>query len=769
MRRHAIYLSLLGLLWPGIAAAVENTAGHAWDGSLAPPVHRFALFDENGQEVVPQSTRAMPFSTRNSCGSCHSYKTVCGGWHWSSSKGVSAGRKGEPWFLLDYKTGTQLPLSYRGWSGTWKPDQLGISPWQFTRLFGHHLPGGDMAEPADDDTDPNSRWDLSGKLEINCLACHSSSHTEDMSEWARQIARENFRWAATAASGIGDVDGIASRMPDSWRIADGPNPDDKEFAVAPSVRYDVTRFDKKHRTVLEVTRKPADKNCQQCHSVSRKDLAMCQTDEDVHTRAGMKCVDCHRNDLSHQIVRGYEGESRPPGDRASAELSCRGCHIDSAYRTGGRLSAPKPKHGGIPPVHFARMSCTACHSGPAPSGQLAHVRTSRANRLGIYGRADWSTDEPSVFEPVLMKGSDGKIAPFRVMWPAFWARMEAGVVTPLLPDKMAEAGKGILDGQDQISGLLTALAGDTEVEGTPVLIAKKKAISCRADGALKIEDYAGTMTVSSVTLAKKRADGYVPLLDEFDPNSALETSTEGRITKLLDLLNGASGKQRIALAVGKKLFELETSGSLKTTDAASAAEKAAWIRLTANRASAPLVSDSVIDEQIALGGSSQRLTENQVAQVLRNLTDQTSTSKNKTEYAYVSSGRMFRLGDGAKLSASRHVAAEPVAWPLGHDVRPARKSLGAKACTECHSDNSDFFFTSVKASGPLQTQAAAIRSMHQLEYVDPDYQRLFGQSFLLRTLLKTVLFTACGLIAIVLVPVSFTGARRISRYYGPKE
>ncbi len=138
-----------------------------WDGSRTTPVHRIPLVDEEGQSIIPEYPNSLPFSARYSCGPCHPYETVSAGLHFNASASPSPGampeRVGEPWVWVDPTTGTQLPLSYRRWAGTWAPEDLGISDWRFTQLFGRHLPGGDMAEPEDPLSDPEARWDVSGK------------------------------------------------------------------------------------------------------------------------------------------------------------------------------------------------------------------------------------------------------------------------------------------------------------------------------------------------------------------------------------------------------------------------------------------------------------------------------------------------------------------------------------------------------------------------------------------------------------------------------
>ncbi len=289
--------------------------------------------------------------------------------------------------------------------------------------------------------EPDGRWNVSGKAEVNCLACHNRSGRQDHSEWAKQVLRENLRWAATAAGGVGEVGGMASRLKETWDVYDGPNLDDHEWAVAPSVKYRTVDFDSKQRYFFDLNYKPSDDRCLVCHSVSPKDAAMWTTEADVHTAAGLKCTDCHRGDLSHLMVRGYEGEAADTGNRAAASFTCRGCHLgenEDGERTvlPGRLGAPYPKHTGIPLVHFKRLACTVCHSGPKPKEGFTRVRTSRANRLGVYGVATWSTDTPMIIEPVYMKDGRDKISPQRLVWPAFWGRRSGKRHPP------AEAGRG---------------------------------------------------------------------------------------------------------------------------------------------------------------------------------------------------------------------------------------------------------------------------------------------------------------------------------------
>jgi hypothetical protein len=56
-----------------------------------------------------------------------------------------------------------------------------MNAWKFLKKFSSHFPGGNYGEmaPSEDEGDEEEvdaselfRWEISGKYEINCLACH---------------------------------------------------------------------------------------------------------------------------------------------------------------------------------------------------------------------------------------------------------------------------------------------------------------------------------------------------------------------------------------------------------------------------------------------------------------------------------------------------------------------------------------------------------------------------------------------------------------------
>jgi hypothetical protein len=807
----AVLAALLGLARLGQAAAIGPRS--LWDGGATVPVHRFQIFDEDGQVVVPTLPGAMPMSTRYTCGTCHDYKTVAGGFHFNADvPKAKADRPGEPWVWVDRDTGTALPISDRGWTGAWTTKQIGISAWRFAQLFGRNLPGGGMVEPQDLTVDPKARWMTSGAIQIDCLACHNQSPEQDLSERAKQMARENFRWSATAASGLGQVDGMASRLPGSWHPGVPGDPDDPFYAVPPSVTYDKTKFDAKGRFLFNVGR-PLDRNCLACHSTASLDAPRWRHSRDVHSEAGIACVDCHRNDLGHDIIRGYEGEAaeRRGGSRV-AEFTCAGCHLGQSggaplSAQDGRLTTPRPLHKGLPPSHLEKLSCTACHSGalPVEDREPALVRASRANRLGIHGQADWTTDDPRIVETVYVKGASGKIEPSRLMWPSFWVKIVQGKAAPLTPDFMAPYAAGILDAPVQGRAVLTLLAQDPNLDGAPVLGVNGKWFAIDPNDQLKIADAKATEKFTGVRwgLAK---DGRVgPLYPDFDVKAeTLDETVDRALRETLQVLATWSGDGgQPALIYKGTLFRRDRSGRLQreaapkedapdkaaTTlsvvlkDAGSknrAASKAALGAVNANANAnvtvgaaprlawrgkdgklRPLVSDFIAGAIVQVVGTGHAFTEAQVAAVLARL----QASDKKAVFGYAGAGRLFRLAvDGKSLDALDDPIARPYAWPLAHSVRPAAQALGAKGCTDCHAAFSPFFHATITGQGAIKTNRPAL--LTHSEGVNIGYVDLLNLSFVARSAFAIFGWAACGVLALILTVFAVGGIERLARWLG---
>ena len=765
-------VSVIFVCLAGIGLGATDTQAQ-WTGSRTSPVHRIPLKDELDQAIVPTEPNPLPFSSRYSCAPCHDYAVIEKGLHFSAGRGGSDGRPGEPWIRLDEKTGTILPLSYRRWPGTWDPKRLGLSTWDVTLLFGRHLTGGGVAEPQDGEMTPASRWEVSGKIEINCMGCHNASSLQDHSEWTRQVLRENFRWAATAAAGLGEVGGMASRLAGTWDVFDGPNPDDSEWAVAPFVRYDRTKFDSKHRAFLDILLKPADERCLACHAVTPIAAAKSATDGDVHTAAGLRCVDCHRNGIDHDMVRGYEGEKgdEPEEAEAAEEFTCAGCHMGkNAARGGkgwaGRLGAPYPLHKGLPKVHFERLSCTVCHAGPLPAREVTRVRTARANRLGIFGIASWATDLPAVLEPVYIRNEAKKLVPHRIVWPAFWAqRMKDGSLVPLSPEAVLAAAAPVFAPPEKAARVLSFLSGALGEGERAVLLLGRNLFEPNVDGVL---------TPSSARAANgakglfwtAAADGVLmPLLPDIDPAAAEpQPDAEAKVQKILESLALDTERPGSPILAVKNVVYKITNGYLEKIERAAPAPAEPALGYLLGDDIRPLLSEYEIRTAAAVAGKDSALTEEQVALGLVQL-EKAAAGKDPdgaVGAVYISGGKLHEIGKNGRLRSRDHEAAGFVAWPLAHDVRPARQSLGVHGCTDCHSMNSNFFFGTVKAEGPLLATRTIDRSSSSFMGLGGIFHRMFGLSFTVRPLLKIVLTAAAVVLGLLTLLAALLVLGRLS-------
>lgn len=486
MKKITLVLFLWVLLSNTFAEPVDETEliGEGNDGNRSIPVHLFKLLDENGMQIRANDKDPKPFSIEKTCGECHDYKKIASGWHFNGhNPDVEAGRPGQPWVLTDSITRTQIPITARQWEGTYAPEELGISPWEFLKIFYSHFPGGSYGQMDAEDPDEVIRQAISGKYEINCLACHHADFREDQSMAALQTARQNYRWIPTASSGKAVVEGVAMSLDDFF---------DPEFDEGIKVSYNEGVFDKDDMVFFDIT-VPTNDRCYFCHSNQNLDISEEKEwtrDKDVHLQSGLNCIDCHRNGDDHMITRGFETED--PG----RELTCEGCHLgdDADVSASARLGAPKPEHWGIPTIHFEKLTCTACHSGTWPEETAGRWKMARMHKTGLHGKHNLDIAQPHVYAPVLMKGPDGKIGPYKLFWPAFWGFQDGGKVVPIAPENVLKKAKDILDADveknddwrpltdEQIAGVLKTLSTE---EKSAVYIAGGRLYSLNAEKKLQ--------------------------------------------------------------------------------------------------------------------------------------------------------------------------------------------------------------------------------------------------------------------------------------------
>ncbi|MDT8302805.1 MAG: hypothetical protein RQ760_15085, partial [Sedimentisphaerales bacterium] len=173
---------------------------------------------------------------------------------------------------------------------------------------------------------------------------------------------------------------------------------------------------------------------------------------------------------------------------------------DSGLPMAGRLGAPVPEHRGIPAVHFKRLTCTACHSGPWPKEKTVLTKTSRAHRLGTIGVNKSPKALPHISSTVFAEQENGKIAPHKMVWPAFWGIIKDQDVAPIdfevvkqtvgqvLADvKMSASGDWPALSDEHVTKALESLKGT--VEGEPVYVCGGKVYSLDDSGKLWSEKH----------------------------------------------------------------------------------------------------------------------------------------------------------------------------------------------------------------------------------------------------------------------------------------
>ncbi|MHC4337644.1 MAG: hypothetical protein ACYSTG_06805, partial [Planctomycetota bacterium] len=155
-----------------------------------------------------------------------------------------------------------------------------------------------------------------------------------------------------------------------------------------------------------------------------------------------------------------------------------------------------------PTVHFDKLACTACHSGPWPEQETIRTKTSRAHALGTLAARKSPNALPHIVYPVLAEQQDGKITPHKLFWPAFWAFSKDGAVTPIDLETLNKTAGRIIARQrpaspgdwrpvsdEQIIKVLKSLSSRQPDKGQPVYVAGGKLHSLDDKGTLIAEEH----------------------------------------------------------------------------------------------------------------------------------------------------------------------------------------------------------------------------------------------------------------------------------------
>lgn len=347
---------------------------------VCPP---FYLKDEAGNIIDPvhNINTDKPYSPKQTCGTkgCHDYKKITEGFHSQQGKGEKV-----PELFTQRYNWVSSPGNY---GGTWcspaplyrqlapkknaNARMIDMTSFDFvTATCGNCHPGGG---PLEYDREGNrydeymkkqgmksgeengmdgdyfkARWIDTGVIEADCLLCHMPEY--NFKERNKQLANLNFKWAATAGSSFGNVDGS---IKDSKPV---------------KITYDKSKFDEEGKVIVHIAPEPRNETCLQCHKKPdwKKRGAAFSARTDVHMAAGLRCVDCHaagskavdkrvRGKEVHQFGKGDDPSGWVRNDLDNSMRTCENCHIK------GWRNAPKASHAWLPLLHMEKLSCQACH------------------------------------------------------------------------------------------------------------------------------------------------------------------------------------------------------------------------------------------------------------------------------------------------------------------------------------------------------------------------------------------------------------------------
>ena len=388
------------------------------------------LKNEQGQHITPTRNSADAYSPHRTCGTCHGYMTITSGTHfqqgfdemkdgyapkrpWVLSPGIF-GKGGDPGTFTERvaakknTSARDMGLSTYDWIAAGGKGQAialsagnlhpGGGPLEYGRKadgrrdLSKNLIQGEREKPPALDGDYTSRLTPDGKshfresggVEGDCLMCHLKGYRLDRRN--DQLARRNYRWAATAGAGLGEVRGAVFTPAGSEVSAETEPPKgDWNFVRRPVVQYSwdnrkLFTSQGKFRGSALISKSVETDNCTQCHRPmdGQKSGTLYLPAGDLHLKAGLRCTDCHtlagrtQNErLRHRIGKGWSPTATARNDLDGAGMkTCAGCHLEGQYRP---TRAGMPKEAKNPDnihrslfhkatFHFYLLHCTSCHA-----------------------------------------------------------------------------------------------------------------------------------------------------------------------------------------------------------------------------------------------------------------------------------------------------------------------------------------------------------------------------------------------------------------------
>ncbi|MGQ9579598.1 MAG: hypothetical protein ACUVT8_01480 [Armatimonadota bacterium] len=391
------------------------------------------LRDYSGNAIDPSSPNASPYSPRQTCGSCHDYEMISRSYHVqfgadqiSDDYGSKIGR---PWISSRGMFGNQIHMSYLWIAKKRNPStaHIAMTPYEYSQSCGFcHVGGGPMEQDRDgqrydirqakrpdlanslDGDYYSASWHKSGVVEIDCLMCHLEGYNGGARR--EQLSRANFKWAATVGAGLGTVEGSVKN------------------GDLPKLTYRKELFNRDGSINLNIT-SPRDANCLLCHGEAevkkRGHVWYDDRQVDVHTSAGMRCVDCHSAGEDHQIRKGRSNDVTLHDELDDPSLSCEGCHMEPASKL-------RPAHKSIPKSHIQKIACVVCHVTEQNVAAVGAVDTLTGAAVGlptVKGAKKYG--ETGKWIRAYFRLKDGRIYSGNALLPVWWGNRIGGVIYPL--------------------------------------------------------------------------------------------------------------------------------------------------------------------------------------------------------------------------------------------------------------------------------------------------------------------------------------------------
>ncbi|MEA2710557.1 MAG: hypothetical protein QOF78_3158, partial [Phycisphaerales bacterium] len=120
------------------------------------------------------------------------------------------------------------------------------------------------------------------------------------------------------------------------------------------------------------------------------------------------------------------------------------------------------------------------------------------------------------------------------------------------------------------------------------------------------------------------------------------------------------------------------------------------------------------------------------------------------EPVFVTGMQVYKRGASGKIESFFNLAAAPYAWPLGHDVRGAQQSLGARGCVECHASGAPIFNAKVDIASVV-TGASMTRTMAEARMESTSALSTFAATYPLRWLLILIGYASAAVLLLVIL------------------